>query len=126
VITARVHVVLGRNDQASGQTVKPSAAIFLRHNQDSQVENMVAKIKEISATAVPGLDYEKVSVMLVPVRDEVLIPPPSGQAGFWERYGLFLAATGLAVLAAALIGLILRKRGWRIVPAAQNRPQGPG
>ncbi|MDR1111004.1 MAG: type III secretion inner membrane ring lipoprotein SctJ [Deltaproteobacteria bacterium] len=112
VITARVHVVLGQHDQVSGQTNKPSAAIFLRHNQDSQVENMVAKIKEICATAVPGLEYEKVSVMLVPVRDDVLIPPPSAQAGLGERYSHIWTVAGLVILIAIASGLVLRKRGW--------------
>jgi type III secretion protein J len=114
VITARVHVVLGQNDQTSGRITKPSAAIFLRHNQDSRVENMVAKIKEIAATSVPGLEYDKVSVMLAPARDEVLIPPTVARAGFWGTYSLIAAVAGVVSLIFIAAGLILYRKGWRI------------
>jgi type III secretion protein J len=113
VITARVHVVLGQNDQVSGRTTKPSAAIFLRHNQDSPAENLVARIKELSAAAVPDLEYEKVSVMLVPARAEVLIPRPPPRNGFLADYGLFAGGAGLLALGAGVF--FLRKRGWRLV-----------
>lgn len=114
VITARVHVVLGQHDQASGLTTRPSAAVFLRHNQDSPVENMVAKIKEMSATAVPDLEYEKVSVMLVPVRNEVLLPGPPAQEGGGRKYLPVLAAGAVLAALAAGAALVLYKKGWRL------------
>ena len=50
------------------------AAVFLRHTPDSPVVNLVAKIRELTSKAVPDLDYERVSVMLVPVREQVSVP----------------------------------------------------
>ena len=74
VLTARVHVVLGGTDQATDTRTLPSAAVFLRHTPDSPVVNLVAKIRELTSKAVPDLDYERVSVMLVPVREQVSVP----------------------------------------------------
>ena len=74
VLTSRVHIVLGASEQAGIQAVPPSAAVFLRHTPDSPVVNLVAKIRELTAKAVPSLDFDHVSVMLVPVRETVSVP----------------------------------------------------
>ena len=74
VLTSRVHVVFARHDSASGMNTPASVAVFLRHVPDSPVVDLQGKIKETSVQAVPGLAYEKVSVMLVPVREEVVLP----------------------------------------------------
>jgi type III secretion protein J len=83
VLTARAHVVLERHDAASGSSTPSSAAVFLRHVSGSSVVDLQGKIKELCVQAVPGLVYEKVSVMLVPVRSEVLLPGarPDSAAG---------------------------------------------
>ncbi|MDR2788754.1 MAG: type III secretion inner membrane ring lipoprotein SctJ [Candidatus Accumulibacter sp.] len=82
VLTARAHVVLERHDAATGTVIPASAAVFLRHRPDSPVADLQGKIKEVCVRAVPGLVYDKVSVMLVPVRAEVLLPdsPPTAEA----------------------------------------------
>ncbi|MDR1647589.1 MAG: type III secretion inner membrane ring lipoprotein SctJ [Zoogloeaceae bacterium] len=122
VLTARAHVVLIRHDAASGSSTPSSAAIFLRHTPDSPVVDLQGKIKELCVQAVPGLEYEKVSVMLVPARTEVLlpaarkteaaagvVPAASSRPGLW---GALIAA--LLVLAA---GGFLYLRRWRKKPA---------
>ena len=97
VLSARVHVVLGKVDEAVNLRVNPSVSVFIRYNSDSSVVTMVAKIRELSANAVPGLTADKVSVMLVPVRETVTVPPVAAVA-WYEGYVL----PGL--LAAALMG----------------------
>ena len=124
VLTARVHVVLGGTDQAPDTRTLPSAAVFLRHTPDSPVVNLVAKIRELTSKAVPDLDYERVSVMLVPVREQVSVPmqpapkflglpiaPENGPPYALIGAGIvFLAAlAGLALLALSLRDA-LRKR----------------
>ena len=124
VLTARVHVVLGGTDQATDTRTLPSADVFLRHTPDSPVVNLVAKIRELTSKAVPDLDYERVSVMLVPVREQVSVPmeptpkflglplaPQNGPPYAWIGAGIvFLAAlAGLALLALSLRDA-LRKR----------------
>lgn len=74
VLTARVHVVMGVNDPVNGIKVVPSAAVFLRHTPESPVVNLVPDVRRVTAKAVAGLDYENVTVMLVPVREDVTVP----------------------------------------------------
>lgn len=74
VLTARVHVVLSATDQASDTRTPPSASVFLRHTPESQAVNLVPKIRELAANAVPGLAFDRVTVMLVPVREAVGVP----------------------------------------------------
>lgn len=107
VLTSRVHVVLASTDQTTGARTPPSAAVFLRHTPESQVVNLVPKIREVTAKAVPGLHYDAVSVMLVPVRETVGVPmqPQSGFLDFLSAEGgppyLLIGASVLLLLAFA-------------------------
>lgn len=109
VLTARVHVVLGGTDQATDTRTLPSAAVFLRHTPDSPVVNLVAKIRELTSKAVPDLDYERVSVMLVPVREQVSVP--------MEPTPKFL---GLPARAAEWAAICLDRRGDRLFGGARR------
>ncbi len=113
VLTARAHVVLGQHDQVSGVTTPPSASIFLRHTPDSPVTNLVGLVKEMSAKAVPGLEYEKVSVLLLPVRDDVVVPLGPRAVSPWARFLPSLLAAGAGALL-AVGGFLAYTRGpWR-------------
>ncbi|MDR3159398.1 MAG: type III secretion inner membrane ring lipoprotein SctJ [Zoogloeaceae bacterium] len=117
VLTARAHVVLERHDAATGTSSPSSAAVFLRHLPDSPVVDLQGKIKELCVQAVPGLVYEKVSVMLVPVRAEVLLPdasnaqPRQSAAGTGTSRGLLGAAlAAFLVFLAAGFFYVRRKK----------------
>jgi type III secretion protein J len=77
VLTARAHVVLETRDAASGTRTPASAAIFLRYTPESPAVSLQGKIKETCVQSVPGLAYERVSVMLAPAREEIVLPPAS-------------------------------------------------
>ena len=107
VLTARVHVVLAARDQTGAVSTPASAAVLLRHLPDSPAVNLTPKIKEISSKSVPGLSEEAVSVMLVPVRLDVVLPveEPAGVMSRWR-----LPAAG--ILLALMLGIaILRRAG---------------
>jgi type III secretion protein J len=82
VLTSRAHVVLETHDAISGTTTPASTAIFLRHTPDSPVVDLQGRIKETCAQSVPGLAYDNVSVMLVPAREEIVLPV--GKEADWE------------------------------------------
>ncbi len=106
VLTARVHVVLGQTDLGTGNVTPPSAAVFLRHTPESQVTRLIPYIRELAANAVPGLMQDKVSVMLVPVRETVSVPMPGREnAADTGDSRLYLAAGLAGLLALACIGL---------------------
>ena len=109
VLSARVHVVLGKVDEAVNLKISPSVAVFLRHNPDTAVLNMVSKIRELSAHAVPGLTVDNVSVMLVPVRESITVPPPV-MANWQEQYMIpaLLGAVALGVAA----GVVITRSSW--------------
>lgn len=97
VLSSRVHVVLPVIDQASDTRTPPSAAVFLRHTPESVAVNMVPKIRELTASAVPGLSYDKVSVMLVPMRESISVPR-SGDSETPLPYALLGILAGLLLL----------------------------
>lgn len=112
VLTSRVHVVLAATDQISDTRTQPSAAVFLRHTPESPVPNLVSKIRELSAKAIPGLDYERVSVMLVPVREAISVPmqPQSTFMGLSfspENGPPYLIISVCIIFLAALAGIVM-------------------
>lgn len=118
VLSARVHVVLGKVDEAVNLRVAPSVGVFLRHTPESVVVSMIPKIRELSAHAVPGLTTESVSVMLAPVRETVTVPPPVTVT--WHEKYLIPVLFGAACLGAgAGIG------GYRVARKRKNMAEAP-
>ena len=111
VLTSRVHIVLASTDPATDVRTPPSAAVFLRHTPESQVTNLIPKIREVTSRAVPGLDYEKISVMLVPVRESYTVPMQPRKT-FWglafetENGSPYLILGAGLIALAALGGLV--------------------
>ena len=104
VLTARVHVVLSQTDLSTGNITPPSAAVFLRHTPESQATRLIPHIRELTANAVPALMQDKVSVMLVPVRETVSVPMPHQEVKQDSARLYILAAVGV-FFALALGGL---------------------
>ena len=115
VLTARVHVVLGVNDPLSNIKIPPSATVFLRHTPESIVTTMIPDIRKGTASAIPGLAYDNVTVMLVPVRESVTIPKakPKTKSLFAEFSMPLLLQTlafSLAFAALGIGGMVLWQR----------------
>ena len=102
VLTARVHVVLSHTDLSTGNITPPSAAVFLRHTPESQATRLIPHIRELTANAVPALMQDKVSVMLVPVRETVSVPMPHQEVK-QDNSRLYIFA-GVGVLFALALG----------------------
>ncbi len=80
VLTARVHIVLGEQDQSGKFTVNPSAAILIRHIPDSLVVNYIPQLQSITEKSVPKISGNSISIVLMPVRESVSVPwtsPPT-------------------------------------------------
>jgi type III secretion protein J len=66
VLSARVHVVLPESDKL-GKVLRPSsAAVFIKHRKDVDVESSIPKIKLLVNNSIEGLDYDKITVALFP------------------------------------------------------------
>jgi type III secretion protein J len=69
VLWVSVQIVLPNNDPF-GDEVKPSsAAVFIKHRQDADLESSIAKIKELVIASIEGLGPENVTVALFPAEE---------------------------------------------------------
>ena len=67
VLSARIHVVLPKNDLLKQDATPSSASVFIRHDKDAPLKTLLPQIKMLVANSIEGLTYEKVSVVFVPV-----------------------------------------------------------
>lgn len=123
VLTARVHVVLPRNDPLRNEHGPASAAVFIRHDVRHPMSDLLPQIKMLVAGSIEGLSYSKVTVILMPVEaaenpfsvPSLAAPRDAGMvaaAGAWAPWvGLLLPLGGGAGY------LLWRRRGRRPEPA---------
>lgn len=69
VLTARVHIVLPNNDPFGDEVRPSSAAVFIKHRQDADLDGSIVKIKELVIGSIEGLSADKVTVALFPAED---------------------------------------------------------
>ncbi|MDF0497182.1 type III secretion system inner membrane ring lipoprotein SctJ [Bradyrhizobium yuanmingense] len=67
VLSARVHVVLPKNDLLRQDATPSSASVFIRHGSNAKLSALLPQIKMLVANSIEGLSYEKVAVVFVPV-----------------------------------------------------------
>jgi type III secretion protein J len=130
VVSARVHVVLPKNDPLRQDQTPSSASVFIKHDLGTQVTTLLPQIKSLIANSVEGLTYDKVSVVFVPSDPEAMSAGPrvstipaihadGAAAAPLRRMDYGLAGVGVAVLLAAmLLWMWRRARG-----DARLRPQ---
>ncbi|WAJ30516.1 type III secretion system inner membrane ring lipoprotein SctJ [Antarcticirhabdus aurantiaca] len=112
VVSARVHVVLPAEPQL-GQPVTPSsAAVFIKHEPNVDLEYFVPQIRRLVSSSIEGLSYEAVTVVLTEAAATDLPPPAAertvnvlpGLAVREADVGFFWSlAGGVAVLLALLL-----------------------
>ncbi len=67
VLSARVHVVLPKNDLLRQDATPSSASVFIRHGSNAKLSVLLPQIKMLVANSIEGLSYDKVAVVFVPV-----------------------------------------------------------
>jgi len=134
VLSARVHLVLPENDPLRQQLVPSSASVFIRHQAQLRLNDLIPQIKLLVANGVAGLSYDKVSVVTVPVeKTEIVsggVPELVALHGLWLHrdsvqrailvlYGLIVAVIGLA---SAVVVLLMRQRIYPLRRMAAVKP----
>lgn len=71
VITARVHIVLPKNDPFGDKIEPSSASIFIKYFSGSNLEDIRSDIKFIVEKSIEGLKYEKISIVMLPAMESV-------------------------------------------------------
>lgn len=100
VLSARVHVVLPKNDLLRRDTTPSSASVFIRHDSRADLSILLPQIKMLVANSIEGLSYDKVAVVFVSVERPALEPRPAAAAGFAQASGVIstpLVAVGMGL-----------------------------
>ena len=114
VLSARIHVVLPQSDML-GRDVKPSSAsVFVRYSPKTDVEQYAAQIKLLVANSIEGLNYDNISVVMVPAAaDAAATAEPMNFAnvlGMWVHPGsvqrLWIVLGVMAAMIVALAGAV--------------------
>ena len=102
VLTSRVHVVVPQSDPLSRKApVKPSASVFIRYAPGTAIDDLVPRIKNLVASSVPDLDYDRVSVVTVAavLPPVVALPPSLSRVSPWWLWSLGAALAAILLVA---------------------------
>ena len=126
VLEARVHIVLPNNNPLSEHLTPSSAAVFIKHRGDADIQTLVPEIKSLVAHSIENLTYEKVTIALFPADPSLdrtsapSSPPPVDALGiklapdsltrFWTLFFVMvvIALAGLGA-AGATTAVVFRK-----------------
>lgn len=75
VITARVHIVKPQEEKIRGRNkeITSSASVFIKHAPNIDIESLVPQIKLLVNNSIEGLNYDRISVILVPAIESRLV-----------------------------------------------------
>lgn len=109
VIVARVHVVLPERGSPGDPSLPSSAAVFIKHQVDYNLDTVQPQIRRLVVNSIPGLTSDKVSIVTVAAQSAPAVAPPPAAA----PAGVPLTVVGAlaALLLASLGGLVWL--GWK-------------
>ena len=102
VLFARVHLVLPERGATAKEDTPSSAAVFIKHTAESDVELLQPQVRRMVANSIPGLATDRVTVVFVP---STASSQQSGSAKFASVMGLRVDPSSAQTLRAVLIGL---------------------
>jgi len=133
VLTARIHVVLPKNNPIKRNSTPSSASVFIRHAADADMTGLLTKIKMLVASSIEGLTYDHVSVVMTraePIQE--IKPQTASQAGM-QPFNVFSMRTYVEVafilIALSVLVFIFFRRKWgrakSDVQSIQSFDEGP-
>ncbi|WP_124543689.1 type III secretion system inner membrane ring lipoprotein SctJ [Piscinibacter terrae] len=109
VVSARVHPVIPVNDPLSDKIQPASAAVFIKHLPDADLQQMAPAIKNLVTRSIEGLKVENVSLTFVASRADSQTAPARPPSWLDES-----ALWGLVLSLAACLALTWGVMGWRM------------
>ena len=106
VMTARVHLVIPAEDDK--EPALASAAVFIKHNPNYDMEEHIPKIKSVVASGIESIEYEDVNVALFPAEQADVVQ--FGDEPLRSILSIELTARSLRdfyILFASLAGILL-------------------
>ena len=118
VVAARVHPVMPVHDPLSDKARLASAAVFIKHRADADVQQLAPAIRTMVTRSIEGLSAEQVSLTFFATRSPLPPQPSAPPAPAGSAVVTALAAT-LALVTA--LALVVAARRWRRREAAAAR-----
>jgi type III secretion protein J len=103
VLFARVHLVLPERGSGGEPPMPASAAVFIKHRSEANLEALQPQVRRLVTNSIPGLTSDRVSTVLVP--SAVALPEPSDSPS--NVLGVRVEAGSIWSLVALLIVLVL-------------------
>jgi type III secretion protein J len=101
VLFARVHLVLPERGSGSERDQPASAAVFIKHLPDSDLDVLQPQVRRLVVNSIPGLSMERVSVVLV------ASAPLKKSTPTFERFmGMQVAPDSVGMAQGLLAGLL--------------------
>jgi type III secretion protein J len=104
VLFARVHLVLPARGPADEGDTPSSAAVFIKHQREVDLEVLQPQVRRMVVNSIPDLAPERVSVVLVPSTAEG--PSPKANWVSFMGYRVEPAAAGAMGLMLGALGLL--------------------
>ncbi|MGY3487770.1 type III secretion protein J [Bradyrhizobium sp. USDA 4011] len=119
VLSARVHVVLPKNDLLRQDATPSSASVFIRHASNAKLSALLPQIKMLVANSIEGLSYDKVAVVFVPVertQHEASVTPTaaSNESTRFVSAPIAIGAGGALAVLGILSCVLLSARGGQL------------
>jgi type III secretion protein J len=102
VLFARVHLVLPERGSGSDRDQPASAAVFIKHLSDSDLDLLQPQVRRLVVNSIPGLSMERVSVVLVPSQ-----PLKKSATPLVDFMGVQMAESSLGWAQALMSGLLV-------------------
>lgn len=124
VVKSRVHVVLPERSTGGEAAIPSSAAVFIKHKPGYNLEEVTLQIKRLVSNSIPGLNADRVSVVLVSAMSKLQIEEADASAAAAIKQSIkhtneknkeFLSSTiiWLLFITFVLILLILAYLAWK-------------
>lgn len=103
VLFARVHLVLPERGPASEGDTPSTAAVFIKHQKDVDLELLQPQVRRLVVNSIPNLAPERVSIVLIPSS----ATRQSVQLVWTTIFGYHVEASGATALTSLLLTLAL-------------------
>lgn len=113
VTHARVHIVIPNNDPLADKITPSSCAVFIRYRQGFDLESLAPQLKNLVTRSIEGLNYDNVTLVLVPSAGAPVTPSPAPEARPADATAptspRHLAVTAAVALVAGVLGWFLQR-----------------
>lgn len=112
VVSARVHPVIPANDPLADRVRPASAAVFIKHLPDADLQQLAPAIKTLVTRSIEGLAVENVSLTFFAAKAQLRVPRalPAADDGISVAAALAVVLAVCLALALLALGLQLRRR----------------